>query len=146
MVVLRLPPIDKNSLQQNWKWIHPDFLDEAGLNLALGLVTSCWGRHTACCWLGWGSISIGDPGKSHQGVSGGLKINWKWKDTLTWWFSRGGVPVVRIIVLRSNDVRSNPTKLLSLFWTVVCSSVVRCWPSTLMNLDRIWLMLCQQFC
>ena len=48
----------------------PDFLGEVGLNLALGLATSCCSCLTACwrsacCWLGWGSMIIGDPIKSH---------------------------------------------------------------------------------
>ena len=43
-------------------------------NLALCLVTSCCGRQTAwwrraCFYLGWGSMSIGDPSKSHWGGS-----------------------------------------------------------------------------
>ena len=47
---------------------------EVGLNLALGLVTSCCSCQTAwwrpaCCWLGRGSMSIGDPNKSHFGWS-----------------------------------------------------------------------------
>ena len=51
----------------------PDFSDEVGLNLALALVTSCCGCQTArwrpaCCWLGWGSMSIGDPSKSGSGA------------------------------------------------------------------------------
>ena len=62
----------------------PDFSGEVGLNLALGLVTSCCSCQTtwwrpACCWLGWGSMSIGDPSKSHKGGSGALKkqmISW----------------------------------------------------------------------
>ena len=46
------------------------FCDKIDLNLALGQVTSCWGCHTAwwrpaCCWLGLGSMSIGDPSASH---------------------------------------------------------------------------------
>ena len=40
----------------------PDFWGEVGFNIALGLVTSCCGRHTAywrpsCCWLQWDSMS-----------------------------------------------------------------------------------------
>ena len=54
-------------------------LDEVGLSLAIGLVTSCCGRQTACwspacCWMGWGSMSIGDPSESHKGrISGDYK-------------------------------------------------------------------------
>ena len=49
------------------------------LYLDLGLVTSCCSRQTACwrpacCWLGWGSMSIGDPSKSHKG-GGGVNKN-----------------------------------------------------------------------
>ena len=52
----------------------PDFLGKVGLNLALGLIPSCCCRQTACwrpacCWLVWGSMSIGDPSKSHKGGS-----------------------------------------------------------------------------
>ena len=36
----------------------PDFSGEVGLNHLLGLVTSCCGHYTACCWLGF--MSIGD--------------------------------------------------------------------------------------
>ena len=44
----------------------PDFMREVGLNLALGLVISICSCQTAwwtpaCCWLWWGSMSIGDP-------------------------------------------------------------------------------------
>ena len=58
--------------------IHPRLLGDVGFNLALGLVTSCcscqtaW-RRPACCWLGWGFMSIGDPSKSHLGVSRAIK-------------------------------------------------------------------------
>ena len=34
--------------------------------------TACW--RPACCWLRRGSMSIGDPSKSHQGGSGGLGL------------------------------------------------------------------------
>ena len=49
-----------------------------GLYLALRIVTSCCGCHTACwrpaySWLGWGSMSLGDPGRSQKGGSGGYK-------------------------------------------------------------------------
>ena len=47
----------------------PDFWGEVGLNLALGLVTSCWSK-SDCIWRPayWGeggSMSIGDPSKNH---------------------------------------------------------------------------------
>ena len=56
----------------------PDFLGEVGLNLALGLVTSCCGRKTARWrpayhWLWQGSMSIGDPSKSNYGGSSALR-------------------------------------------------------------------------
>ena len=42
----------------------PDFFGKVGLNLALGLVTSCWGCQIAwwrpiCCWLGWVCMVLG---------------------------------------------------------------------------------------
>ena len=53
---------------QSQVWYHsaiqaPHFSGKVGLNLALGLVTSCCSHKTvcwvpACCWLGWGSMSI----------------------------------------------------------------------------------------
>ena len=51
----------------------PDLLGKVGLNLALGMVTSCCHCQTACfrptgCWLGRGSTSIGDPSKGHEGL------------------------------------------------------------------------------
>ena len=46
-------------------------MGEVGLKLAISLVISCCSCQTArwrpaCCWLGWGSLSIGDPSKSHR--------------------------------------------------------------------------------
>ena len=60
----------------------PDFLGQVGLNLSLVLVTSCCSCQTArCrpayCWLGLGSMSIGDPSKSHWAVSGLINILFK---------------------------------------------------------------------
>ena len=65
-------------------WFAPpsitDFLGKVGLNLAFGLVTSCYSRQTAwwrcyshqtawwnpvCYWLGCWFMMIGDPSKSH---------------------------------------------------------------------------------
>ena len=51
----------------------PDFSDEVGFNFTLGLVTSCCSHQTtwwrpACCWLGWGSMSIGDTIRVGVGV------------------------------------------------------------------------------
>ena len=56
--------------------IHPRILGQSWFKPCLGLVTSCCGHQTACwrpacCWLEWGSLSIGDPSKSHQGRRGG---------------------------------------------------------------------------
>ena len=56
----------------------PDFSGELDLNFALGLVTSCCSCQTACwrpacCWVGWGSMSIGDPSKSQLGGIGVYK-------------------------------------------------------------------------
>ena len=50
----------------------PDFLVEVGLNLAssCGHKTTCW--ISACCWLGQGSMSIGDLIKSHLGGDGAV--------------------------------------------------------------------------
>ena len=43
--------------------------------------TACW--RPACCWLRRGSMSIGDPSKSHQGGSGGLGLK-KNRRAVTW--------------------------------------------------------------
>ena len=62
-----------------WHLIAPlstlDFSGEIDLTLAFGLVASCCSHPTACwrpasCWLGRGSMSIGDPSKSHYNGSG----------------------------------------------------------------------------
>ena len=47
----------------------PDFSGELGLNLALGLVTSCYGQKTSswrssCCWLGEGPWALVTPVKA----------------------------------------------------------------------------------
>ena len=47
----------------------------------LGLDTSWYSCQTArwrpaCCWLGWRSVSIGDPSKSHLGGSGAFNTIW----------------------------------------------------------------------
>ena len=57
-----------------WSPNPPGLLGLVGLNLALDLVTSCYSCQTACCWLGWGSRSIGDPNKSHYSGCGAIKI------------------------------------------------------------------------
>ena len=49
----------------------PCTLSKVGLNLALGLVTSCW--RPACCRLRLGSMSTGDTNKSHWVGECGLK-------------------------------------------------------------------------
>ena len=48
----------------------PDFLGNGGLYFALCMVTSCCSSQTARwrpsdCWLWWGSMSLGNPSKSH---------------------------------------------------------------------------------
>ena len=60
------------------RFCHQRLLRQVGLNLALGLVTSFESCHTgywgpARCWLGWGSVSVGDPSKSHYGGCGDYK-------------------------------------------------------------------------
>ena len=56
----------------------PDSSGKVSLNLAFGLVssgcscqTACW--RPACCWLWWGSMSIGDHSKAIRVVVGFLK-------------------------------------------------------------------------
>ena len=77
-----------------------DFSGKLGLNFALGLVTSSCGCMIACCrpvccWLRWGSMSIGDPSKGHQGWRGDFfrKVgrrdwSWTWTRVLEIWKSK----------------------------------------------------------
>ena len=64
-------------------WLLPlstsDYSGKVGLNLALGLVTSCYSRKTVFgrpvyCWLRWGyTMSIGDPYEATRVLMDGLK-------------------------------------------------------------------------
>ena len=71
---------DQDMLAPDCSLIQPDCLGKEGLNLVLGLVTSCCSRQTvclrpACCWLRWWSMSICDATESQYWSSVGLYKN-----------------------------------------------------------------------